>query len=430
MSRKGEWYRGHREKDTLNGTPSSMKSLRFSTLTLFAFIAFFAPVVFAQAPTVTIEVFVRADCIHCNAEKAFLAELKTQRNDLTIIFHDIADNAGRTLFDQVTAKANLPKATPITYVNGDIVQGFGTPETTGKYILGLLERAQGKPVFSLADYLASDAPKEEVRRDEGCDETGATPCTVGDTGEYLVNVPFMGAVDMKQFSIPAIAAILGFVDGFNPCAMWVLVTFLLVLMQIGDRRKVWQIAGLFIAAETVMYYLILNVWYTAWDFIGLDQIITPLVGLVAVGAGCYFLYEGYKSDGTCQVTSSEQKRKTSLRISDIASRPFTIVSAIAVIGLALSVNVIEFACSIGIPQTFTKILDLNNLDVVGRQAMMLIYILMYMVDDFIVFGLALWGAQYLNLTTKYSKWCNLLGGALMLLLGSLLIFAPQALRFG
>lgn len=406
-----------------------MNSLRFPSLVLFAIIAFFAPVVFAQAPTVTMEVFVRSDCIHCKAEKAFLAELSTQRKDLAIIFHDIAQPAERTLFDQITEKAKLPSATPVTFINGDIVQGFGTPETTGKYIVGLLDRAQGKPRFSVSDYLASDTPEEKVRQDEGCDESGATPCAVDNSGEYLVNVPVIGAVDMKEFSIPAIAAVLGFVDGFNPCAMWVLVTFLLVLMQIGDRRKVWQIAGLFIAAETVMYYLILNVWYTAWDFIGLDRIITPLVGLVAIGAGCYFLYEGWTSDGTCQVTSSEQKRKTSLRISDIASRPFTIVSAIAVIGLALSVNVIEFACSIGIPQTFTKILDLNGLGFLGRQAMMIIYIFMYMIDDFIVFGLALWGTQYLNLTTKYSKWCNLLGGILMLFLGTLLIFAPEVLRF-
>ncbi len=406
-----------------------MNLLRAPTLLLFGLASFFAPVVFAQSQGVTVEVFVRSDCIHCQAEKAFLAELSTERKDLSIILHDIAETEGRALFDQVTSKANLPKATPVTFVNGEIVQGFGTADTTGTYIVGLIDRARGKPIFSVSDYLAADAPQEEVRKDEGCDESGETPCAVVDSGEYLVNVPLIGAVDMKELSIPAIAAVLGFVDGFNPCAMWVLVTFLLVLMQIGDRKKVWQIAGLFIAAETVMYYLILNVWYTAWDFIGLDRVITPLVGLVAIGAGCYFLYEGWTSDGTCQVTSSEQKRKTSLRISDIASRPFTIVSAIAVIGLALSVNVIEFACSIGIPQTFTKILDLNGLGFLGRQAMMAIYIAMYMIDDFIVFGLALWGTQYLNLTTKYSKWCNLVGGILMLFLGTLLIFAPEILRF-
>ncbi len=405
-----------------------MNLLRAPALLLFGLASFFAPVVFAQSQDVTVEVFVRSDCIHCQAEKAFLADLSATRKDLTIVYHDVADPDGRELFDRVTAAAKLPKATPVTFVNGEIVQGFGTADTTGKYILGLIERAKGKPRMGVEEYLARGSASDDIRQDEGCDESGSVPCEA-DSGEYLVNVPLIGAVDMKEFSIPAIAAVLGFVDGFNPCAMWVLVTFLLVLMQVGDRKKVWQIAGLFIAAETVMYYLILNVWYTAWDFIGLDRIITPLVGLVAIGAGIFFLYEGWKSNGTCQVTSSEQKRKTSLRISDIASRPFTIVSAIAVIGLALSVNVIEFACSIGIPQTFTKILDLNGLGFLGRQTMMAIYIAMYMIDDFIVFGLALWGAQYLNLTTKYSKWCNLVGGILMLFLGTLLIFAPEILRF-
>lgn len=381
--------------------------------------------------TVRIDAFVREDCIHCIAQKEFFRDLSQRRSDLQIVEHDIANPEERALFDRVAQKAGLPKATPLTLIGGQVVQGFGSSDTTGKYLVELIDRAKGQPRTTVQDFLDAAAPTEPARNDGGCDESGSAPCALQGDGSaaYLVEVPFVGAVDMKRFSLPAIAAILGFVDGFNPCAMWVLVTFLIVLLQVGDRRKVYQIAGLFIAAETIMYYLILNVWYAAWDFIGLDRIVTPVVGLIAVGAGAYFLYEGWTSDGTCKVTNLEQKRKTHLRISDIAARPFTLLSAIAVIGLALSVNVIEFACSVGIPQTFTKILDLNGLGLLERQAMMAIYILLYMVDDFIVFGLALWGSQHLGLTTKYAKWCNVLGGILMLALGSILVLAPQLLKF-
>ena len=110
--------------------------------------------------------------------------------------------------------------------------------------------------------------------------------------------------------------------------------------------------------------------------------------------------------------------------------PFTFASAIAIIGLALSVNIIEFACSVGIPQTFTKILDLNNLSNLVRQGYMFIYILMYMVDDFLVFGLALWSTEYIHMTHKYSRICNVIGGTLMIILGGILIFAPGILVFG
>jgi cytochrome c biogenesis protein CcdA len=258
-----------------------------------------------------------------------------------------------------------------------------------------------------------------------CDEEG---CIVEEQ-PFMVNVPFYGPIDAKKFSLPVMSLVLGFIDGFNPCAMWVLVTFLIVLIQIGDRKKMWQIAGLFILAEAIMYYLILNVWFTAWDFIGLDRIVTPIIGLLAIGGGIFFLYEYWTSDGTCKVTNPEQRKKIHGKIKDIAEKPMTLAVAAGVIVLALSVNIIEFACSIGIPQAFTKIIEINNLSFLQTQGLMFLYIIMYMVDDLIVFGLALWGAQHLAMTSKYARWCNLIGGLLMVVLGLLLIFAPDVLRF-
>ncbi len=376
-----------------------------------------------------LHLFVREECAHCIAEKAFLADLERERDDFAIVYHDLAVPVEKVLFDRVVERANLAKATPLTFINGTTIQGFSTANTTGKHIIELINRAKGKPLVTLEDFLSGKSSASVTQQDAGCDESGTAPCTVSDA-EYLVHIPLIGSVDMKTFSLPVIAAILGFVDGFNPCAMWVLVTFLLILLQLGDRKKVWQVAGLFIAAESIMYYLILNVWFTAWDFIGLDRFVTPIVGMVAISAGAFFLYEAMGPAGQCKVISGEKRRKTHLRISSIASMPFTILSATAVVGLALSVNIIEFACSVGIPQTFTKILDLNDLTFFGRQSLMAIYIFMYMIDDFIVFGLALWSTEHMHLTHKYSRICNVVGGILMILLGAMLIFAPDFLVFG
>ncbi len=373
-------------------------------------------------------VFVREGCAHCTAQKAFMTDWLAEEPNLRIEEHDLANADSHALFDALTEKAKLPKATPLTFMAGTVIQGFATAETTGVRLKTMFENNRKKTDVSPQAFVEGNVPTEVAHQDTGCDETGATPCAIpGD--EYLVHIPFFGTANLETLSLPAIAAILGFVDGFNPCAMWVLITFLLVLLQLEDRKKVWQVAGLFIAAETIMYYLILNVWFTAWDFIGLDQYVTPIVGLIAMGAGCFFLYEATCSKGECKITSLEQRRRTNLRIKNIATMPFTLASAIAVIGLALSVNIIEFACSVGIPQTFTKILDLNNLSFLHRQAMMFTYIFMYMIDDFIVFGLALWSTEYVHLTHKYSRLCNVIGGALMILLGALLVFAPGVLQF-
>ena len=212
--------------------------------------------------------------------------------------------------------------------------------------------------------------------------------------------------------------------------MWVLVTFLIVLAQVGSRHKMWQVAGLFILAEAIMYYLILNVWFTAWDFVGLDNLVTPLIGLVAIGGGLFFLYEWRTNHGTCTIISGKKREKTARRISEFVKKPLTLITALGIMALAFSVNVIEFACSIGIPQAFTKIIELNQPGFWLTQWYLALYILFYMIDDLIVFGIALYSFEKIGLTSKYSRWSNLIGGILMLILGLLLIFQRQWLIFG
>ncbi len=378
----------------------------------------------AALATPTVHVFVREGCRHCADEEAFFADWASTDGP-AVTYHDVADPEARTLFEQLVTLAKLPKATPLTFVNGTVIQGFDDASTTGKALRTLIAAQTGKPDVSPQEAVATGT----VTASQGgatCDDDPSVPCAAP---SLLVRIPFTSMVfDAATYSLPVLSGILGLIDGFNPCAMWVLVTFVIVLVQIGDRRKMWQVAGLFIVAETVMYYLILNAWFTAWDFIGLDGIITPLVGLVSVGGGLFFLYEGIMTDGTCKVTNLEQRHRTRLRIQDIAARPFTLLTMVAVVGLALSVNIIEFACSIGIPQAFTKILDLNNLGLLERHGLMLIYIIGYMADDFLVFGIALWGIDRLAITHKYSRVTNVIGGVLMLLLGGLLLLHPEWLE--
>ncbi len=372
---------------------------------------------------VTIEVFERDDCGHCRDFFAFIEQL--DRNDIEIIAYDIYTFEGKKFFNEVTDALRLVKGTPIIYLNETIIQGFDKPETTGAKILTLIENAQTKEsLMSLREYILVTSPDVISATNEGvCDESS---CELADT--FSVTVPFVGwIITPSEYSLPVMSLVLGTIDGFNPCAMWVLVLFLTALVAVGNKRKMIEIAGLFIVAEGVMYYLILTVWLYAWDFIGLDQIITPIVGLVAIGGGLFFLYEWKKSDGTCQVTDFEQKKRISQRVKDFAQKPLTLVTALGIIGLALSVNVIEFACSIGIPQAFTKILDINNLSWISKQGYNLIYILGYMIDDILVFGIALYSFDKIGITTKYSKASNLIGGILMLILGLILIFAPQLL---
>ena len=370
-----------------------------------------------------IHVFERQECKHCQDLKLFL--YKQDTSNLQIIFYDINLPQEQQNFQRLSQKLNISQSTPFTIIGDTYIQGFESEQTTGKQIIQILQTTKNS--YPTVNDLLQANLKDSFISAFTCSEDNDDETCSTEYKPYFVKIPLIGNIDIKQYTLASMSLILGFIDGFNPCAMWVLVTFLLILMQIGDRKKMLQIAGLFILAETIMYYLILNLWLTTWNFVGLNNYVTPIVGTIAIGGGLFFLYEWKTNDGTCKVTNSKQKSATTSKIKAIAQNPLTITTAIATIGLALSVNIIEFACSIGIPQTFTKILDLNPLTSLQKQFYMLLYIIMYMIDDFIVFGLALYSIDKIGLATKYSKWCNLIGGILMLILGLILITKPSLL---
>lgn len=396
--------------------------------TLFLGFLFFNSVPLSVTAQSTSEVespvimFGRDDCGYCKKLKEYLAQEEIQYQYLNIV----TDDHAKELYDAVVKKHGLTKVTPITVIGERVLVGFNGKQTTGKQITQAIAAAAESDVKTIEDHLEK-APAQSVEEGSGCTDL---ECDTG-SQQFIFELPFLGIVDLQTFSLATLSIVLGVVDGFNPCAMWVLITFLTILSQAGSKRKMIFLAGLFIVAEAVMYNLILNVWYKTWDFVALDQIVTPLVGLLALGGGIFFLWRWNKNKEAtlvCDITDLDTQTKTINKFQAIVNQPITIASVLAILVIAFSVNIIEFACSIGIPQAYTKILELNLLTALERQWYILIYTFGYMIDDFIVFGLAIWGYSKLQSHGgKYAQLSLLIGGVLMLLLGGLLIINPNAL---
>ncbi len=384
-------------------------------------------------------VFVRDGCGNCQKEEVFLRSNQGMKDNFKVTILNIADQNNKKQWETILSKHKLSKVTPITLVGGDVLVGFNEKIVGEK----ILENKTNTRRYNL-DFYLSGGENDSSAEDYSCTVNNSSTCSLEKGGESeninsfteqklekrdeIMTLPFFDKINIKKTSLFIMSSVLGFIDGFNPCAMWVLLTFLIILSQIGDKKKMIYLAGLFILAEAIMYFLILNIWYQTWDFIKLDQIVTPLVGAIAIGGGAYFLYKYFKNrEGhlTCEVTSLEHQQKTVEKIKEVVARPITIMTILAVLLLAFSVNIIEFACSVGIAQSFTKILELNQLNFISRQWYIFIYTLFYMADDFLIFGLAIVGYQkFASVGTKYSHLSSLLGGILMIILGLLLIINP------
>ncbi|MCA9495885.1 MAG: hypothetical protein KC589_03000 [Nanoarchaeota archaeon] len=235
-------------------------------------------------------------------------------------------------------------------------------------------------------------------------------------------------LNVKERSLFLVSVIIGLLDGFNPCAMWVLIYLISLASTLKDKRKLILIVGTFVTTEAIMYFLVLAGWLNLFEFIGVSKWILYIVGAFALWSGAYSINDFIKKGGqiTCEVGDLNSKRKTMNRIQDIVNSPITIASIFAIIVLAVVVNSIEFVCSAGLPAIFTQMLAIADISTLSKYFYILVYDIFFMIDDFIIFGLAFWALNS-DWTSKYSGFSKLIGGIIMIIIGILLLFFPQFL---
>ena len=245
----------------------------------------------------------------------------------------------------------------------------------------------------------------------------------------IVEIPLVGEIDARDFSLPVLAVVLGLVDGLNPCAMWVLVYLISLVLSLKDRRKIWLIVGSFVFASGVLYFLFMTAWLNAFLFMGYVRELTLLIGFFALWVGITDIYESIRDRGrpTCQIGDRESKNRTMARIKEVALSPLSVGSFFAIIALAFIVNSIEFLCSAAIPAVFTYILSISPLSPIQYYMYILIYVLFFMLDDLLIFATAAFAVTS-SIGERYAGYTKPVGGVIMLAIGVILIFFPDLLR--
>jgi len=248
--------------------------------------------------------------------------------------------------------------------------------------------------------------------------------------EKIYNLPFVGEVDLMEYSLPVLTIIIGAVDGFNPCAMWVLVFLISALLGMKNRKNMWAIGLTFIAASALVYFLFMTAWLNLFLFIGYVRIVQIIIGVLALGVGFYYLKEFVqKRSEECKVIKGERRQKVMDKINNIVESKKFIYALGGIIALAFVVNLIELACSIGLPAIYTQILALSNLPKWQYYLYIAGYTIIFMLDDMIIFTVAMLTVKVTGLTGKYSRFSELIGGIIIFILGILLLIKPEWLMF-
>ncbi|MCA9370682.1 MAG: glutaredoxin [Candidatus Peregrinibacteria bacterium] len=367
-------------------------------------------------------VFVRDGCPHCAAFEAYAIE-----HNLDVEYHEVSQIDAQKLFSQLQERAPaLNQGVPTIVLNGHVSQGYDTDED-GDALAARLAACQASTsgCLSFEEFVQSTKTVSVDAVGETCDED----CDA-DLEKYTLNLWFVGETDLTLLSLPTLSILLGFLDGFNPCAMWVLITLLTLLINTHDMKKVWVIGGTFLFVSGAIYYLFIAAWLNVFLLIGYNFWVQKVIGIVAIGGGGFYLYEAFGKDpNECSVRDLSARQRTIAKMKHILEISAWPAMILGVSILAISVNMIELVCTAGLPAIFTQILAFNDITDLARYWYIFIYIILYMIDDMVIFGIAVYTLHATGMTTKYRRFTMIFGGVLMYSLGILLIFAPNALMF-
>jgi glutaredoxin len=386
------------------------------------FLGFLPPQpVHAGDKTITIYLFWTEGCPHCAHEKEFLARLHLRDPHIKIMALELSTSRdNRELFQKVGKFLNADvSGVPFTVIGTQYATGWQDESTTGRFIDTAVkeERARGAPDI-VAALRTGPAPAPPP---------APAPQAIPET----LTVPLIGQINLKYLSLGMITVIIGALDGFNPCAMWVLIFLINLLLGMEDRKKMWVLGSAFIIASGAVYFLFMTAWLNVLVFLGFIFWIRIAIGLIALFAGGYNLRE-YLTDtaGVCKLSHGTLRQRTMDRLKEIiATRKFWLALG-GIVLLAFMVNLVELICSAGFPVVYLQILSLTPLPFWQYYVYLLLYIVIFMLDDIIVFVVAMLTLQMMGLTSRYKRFSNLIGGVLMLAIGVLLIFKPAWLMFG
>jgi len=372
-----------------------------------------------EAKTVNVYFFWGKGCPHCADEKPFLEKMKNKYPQIQIVDYEVWGNQENLNLMQEAAKKLNAKSSgvPLTIIGKNYVAGWLNEEISGKKIEDAINCA-----------IETNCP--DILKDANTGEKQQTAENAGDNIKSL-KIPFFGEINLKGFSLPALTIILGLVDGFNPCAMWTLIFLISLLLGMNDQKRMWILGCAFIIASASVYFLFMSAWLNLILFLGFVIWIRIIIGLVALVAGAYNLKEyREQKDGVCKVTADSKRQKIFDKLRTLTHERNFWLALGGIILLAFAVNLVEAICSAGIPAVYTQILTLNHLPTWQYYGYILLYIFFFMLDDLIVFAIAMITLKMTGITSKYSRYSHLVGGLIMVIIGLLLLFKPEWLMFG
>ncbi|MFA5644382.1 MAG: hypothetical protein WC928_02530 [Patescibacteria group bacterium] len=337
-----------------------------------------------ESKLIEINFFGSPTCPHCLEEKKFLEELKKTYPQIEINEYEFSKNIDliNNFYEDYQVPKNQQGLVPATFIGDSFYIGFD-------------------------DSVSKNIENKVINSEEKEEKT--------------IKIPFMGEIDIYKYSLPALAVVLGIVDGFNVCSLGALIIILGLVMVLGSRKRILLLGGFFLLITGLTYGLLIFAWHQFFSVISpYIKSMELVIGLLSIAGGIYLLREFIKSlkqGATCN--SGGILAKLSPKVEKIFAKKKNIIILLGVVLLfAGAVTIVEFPCSAFLPVLFASILVEANLSLPVTISYMVLFILFYMLDEIIIFLIAFSTMKIKIVSPKFINIFNLIAALIFLFLGS------------
>lgn len=364
-----------------------------------------------QARAVDLYFFWSSRCPHCREARPFVETLPQRHSWIRLHSLELLENPeNRQRFQRMAEQVGfVPNAVPTFVWCGRHHTGFGTEAGTGAFLEAALlqcysERYGGPPpgAAGQAGPSAADLPP--------------------------VDIPWLGSLDMGAYSLPVLAVILGALDAFNPCAFFVLLFLLSLLVNTRSRGRMVLVGGLFVAVSGVVYFLFMAAWLNVFRLVGAVQTITLAAGVMALFIGAvnvkdYFWFKR----GLSLSLSQRSENRLVARMRGLLAADHLPTLLVGTLTLAVAANSYELLCTLGLPMVFTRLLTLEELPTLQYYGYLALYNLVYVMPLTVIVGVFVATMGRRKLSQTEGRFLKLISGTLMAGLGAMLVVAPERL---
>ncbi len=289
-----------------------------------------------------------------------------------------------------------------------LTTGYGNEETTGEALIRMLQQCRSADA---QDLLPGGRSALNVE----------TPSSI--------HAPFFGDIDITGLSLPVLTLVIAGMDAFNPCAFFVLLFLLSLLVHAKNRSRMLFIGGTFVLFSGLIYFAFMTAWLNVFLWIGELRVITIVAGLIALSMAVVNIKDYFWFQKGVSLTIPESAKPGLFkRMRDLTQARSITPMLLGTVALAIAANTYELLCTAGFPMVYTRVLTLNDLTPGTYYLHLAMYNLIYVTPlaiIVVVFSLTL-GSRKLG--EREGRILKLVSGLMMLGLGVTLLLAPELLN--